>query len=250
MMSPQARIAAAALAQTHPPFKLFLQKIDMPTILVVPETASDDQLKSLLWYLRTKIRASAFKDLSFKPTATLYGIPGYLSGVVDIYRGQRCATEQYTPTGRPDPCGPSIHKSASYHWGDGNDPTADGASLLSPTGTVTPVFDSTDLWQTESEAQSDPDGSKARAATARIRYATAETSRQSKRGSDLKFFVATPTDQLNALSYQFADEAGQKRFLNEYVFLEQEHLCAAGFRTIKLAAAPKPGHIYPIPCTK
>jgi len=249
MMSSQTRAADAQLAATHPPFKLFLQKIDMPTVLVVAETTPDDQLKSLLWYLRTKIRANAFKDLGIKPTATLYGIPGYTSGMVDLYRGPKCASEKYTPEGHPDPCGPSIHKSASYHWGDGNDPHADRADLISATGTVTPVFDSADHWQTEAEAQSDPDGALARAATARIHYATAETAKQSKRGSDLKFFVPTSPDELNALSYQFADEPGQKRFLNEYVFLEQEHLCAAGFRTIKLAAAPKPGTSYPIHCS-
>ena len=248
MMSPQDRAAAATQAAAHPPYKLFLQKIDMPTVLVVAETTPDDQLKSLLWYLRTEIRAGAFKDLGIKPTETLYGVPTYTSGIVDIYRGSQCASEKYTPEGRPDPCGSSIHKSASYHWGDGNDPSADGAYLVSPTGAVTPIFESTDGWQTEAEAQSDPDGAKQRATTARIHYATTETGKQSKRGSDLKFYVAQPTDQLNALSYQFADPEGKKRFLNEYVFLEQEHLCAAGFHTIKLATAAKPGTTYPIPC--
>ena len=249
MMSPNTRAEKAQLASTHPAYKLFLQKIDMPTVLVVTETTTDDQLKSLLWHLRTKIRANAFKDLGIKPTTTLYGIPGYTSGIVDIYRGSKCASEKYTPEGRPDPCGSSIHASANYHWGDGNDPHADGAYLVSTNGTVTPIFDSTDNWQTESEAQSDPDGIQSRAATARIHYATTETAKQSKRGSDLKFFVAQPTGELNALSYQFADQDGQKRFLNEYVFLEQEHLCAAGFHTIKLATAPKPGTSYPIHCS-
>lgn len=248
MMPPSVRAEKAQLAAAHPPSKLFLQKIDMPTVVVVAETTPNEQMKALLWYLRTKIRTNAFKDLGLKPTDTFYGAPGYTSGIVDIYRGSKCASEKYTPQGHPDPCGPSIHKSASYHWGDGNDPHADGAYLVAETGAVTPVFESTDHWQTEAEAQSDPDGAHAQATTARIRYATAETAKQSKRGSDLKFYVAEPTDELNALSYQFADQPGQKRFLNEYVFLEQEHLCAAGFLTIKLAAAPKPGTSYPIHC--
>jgi hypothetical protein len=247
VMSSQTRNEKAAFAKSHPPYKLFRQKIDMPTILVVAENTTDDQLQSLLWYLRTEIRNAAFKSLTLQPTATLYGLPGYTSGIVDIYRGPKCAGEQYITSG-PDPCGSSIHKSASYHWGDGGDPRSDGASLISATGAVTPVFDSTDHWQTDSEAQSDPDGSRQAAIVARIHYATTETAKQSKRGSDIKFFVSTPPDELNALSYQFADEPGRKRFLNEYVFLEQEHLCDACFRTIKLAAAPKPGKSYPIAC--
>ncbi len=247
VMDATGRANAAQLAASHPPFKLFLQKIDMPTILVVPETTTDDQLKSLLWHLRTMARSGKFRDLGLQPTASLFDRPGYSSGVFNIYRGPRCAREMYIPSG-PDPCGSSIHRSASYHWGEGGNRNADGADTVTQSGATVLVFDSTDGWQTEDEAASDPDGSKARQSAARIRYSLTETAKQVKQRADIRFSVDEPTDQLDAISYQFATDQGQKTFLNELLTLNRDQLCTLGFTTVRLGVRGSPGKPYPIDC--
>src|ERR1700728_2248264 len=75
LMDATARAAASQSAAQHPDFKVFLQKIDMPTILVVPENTTDDQLKNLLWFLRIKVREGKFKELGLHPTTTLFDTP-------------------------------------------------------------------------------------------------------------------------------------------------------------------------------
>ncbi len=249
-MSPQARAEAARQAAAHPPYKLFLQKPDLPTILVVPETTTDDQLKSLLWHLRTEVRNAHFKQLGLHSTATLYDRPGYTSGILNIYRGPKCASEMYTPAGHPDPCGPSIHKAASYHWGDGGNPHADEADLTTATGATQTVFDSTDGWQTEDEARTDPTGAQASAFAKRIQYALAQTAQATKQHTDLRFLIETPQDQLTILSYQFTTEPTRHTFLTQFLTLEQDHLCPLGFQTIRLATRTTPGTPYPIPCAR
>ena len=247
-MSPAARAEAARLAAAHPTYKLFLQKVDLPTILVVPESTNDDKLKNLLWHLRTEVRNAHFKQLGLHPTATLYDRPGYTSGILNIYRGPKCASEMYTPAGHPDPCGPSIHKSASYHWGDGANPHADEADLTTPTGATRTIFDSTDGWQTEDEARTDPTGAHARTFAQRIQYATGQTAKQTKQRTDLRFLIDKPEDELTILSYQFAADPARQTFLTQFLTLEQDHLCPLGFKTIRLATRTTPGTSYPIPC--
>jgi hypothetical protein len=245
VMDETARANAAKLAAAHPPFKLFLQKIDMPTILVVPETTTDDQLKSLLWYLRTKVRSGQFKDLGLQPTASLFDRAGYSSGVLNIYRGPRCAREMYLTT---NPCGASIHRSASYHWGEGGNRQADGADYVTQSGTEVQLFDATDGWQTDAEAATDPDGTKARQSAARIKYSLTETARQVRQRTDIRFSVDVPTDELDVISYQFATDQGQKTFLNELLTLNRDQLCTLGFKTVSLGVRGAPGRPYPIDC--
>lgn len=237
-MSPQARAQATQQAAAHPPYKLFLQKIDLPTILVVPQSTTDDQLKNLLWYLRTEVRNAHFKQLHIAPTSSTFGAPNYLSGNLTIYRTSQCASEMHT-TALPGPCGDkSSHNSAAYHWGEDGNPAHDQADLFSADRKLTALFDSTDGFQTDTEAAADPTGTKARAIEARVRYAIAQTAKQSRQHSDIRFFpdilVGEFTTQLDAVSYQFATEEARQRFARDLTTLESDRLCALGFQAIAL----------------
>ena len=248
LMDATARAAATQSAAQHPDFKVFLQKIDMPAIVVVPENTTDDQLKNLLWFLRIKVREGKFKELGLHPTTTLFDMPGYSSGVINIYRGARCAKEMYTTDG-PDPCGASIHKSASYHWGDGGDPRADGGDIDASGVPDTLLFTADDGFQTDEEAAKDPTGSLHKAAVARIRFTTGENAKQTKQHTDIRFYIDQPDDQLNVVSYQLASEAGQQTFLKQLLILDQDRLCPLGFKSINLGVRGSPGKPYPLTCT-
>ena len=250
VMSPTARAEAAKLAATHPPFKLFAQKPDLPTILVVPEDTTDDQLRNLLWYLREEVQSARFKQLGLNPTASTYGGPSYLSGNLTIYRTPKCAQEMYlATTGKPGPCGDTTsHNAAAYHWGDDGNPAHDEADLFDVSRKSAIVFDSSDHFQTEAEAAADPTGTNAQATQARILYATTQTAKQSKQHTDIRFFLYQPPDQLNAVSYQFATEEVRQRFTREFFTLESDHLCPLGFRSLALGTKITDTRPTPIPC--
>jgi hypothetical protein len=248
-MDAATRASASKTAEQHPDFKVFLQKIEMPTILVVPENTTDDQLKSLLWFLRIQVREGNFKALGLHPTATIFDKPGYSSGILNIYRGSRCAGEMYVISG-PDPCGASIHKSASYHWGEGGDPRADGGDYIPQSGGADVLlFTADDGWQTDAEARTDPDGSKQKAAAARFKYPNAENAKMVKQGSDVRVYVDQLDTELGIVSYQLTTDAAQKTFLSQFLTLEQDHLCPLGFTSIKLGVRGAPGKSYPLDCS-
>ena len=245
VMDAASRAHDAQLAAQHPTFKVFLQSTEIPTILVVPENTTDDQLVDLLWYLRTEVQSGHFKQLGLKPTTTVYGVPGYSSGTLSIYRGEKCAREMYT---RTDPCGASIHKAATYHWGDGGDSTADGADIVTQSGTDKPVFTSEDGWQTEQQAQADPDGHLRQAAKSRVQYAIKQNADATKQRTQVRYAIAQPDTTLRVISYMLANDEGQKSFFEQFWTLEDDHLCALGFKALELGPEGKPGKMYPIQC--
>ena len=249
-MPTAARAEATKSAAAHPTFKLFAQKPDLPTILVVAEDTSDDQLRNLLWYLREEVQSAHFKQLNLNPTASTYGGPSYLSGNLTIYRTPKCAQEMYlATTGKPGPCGDTTsHNAAAYHWGDDGNPAHDEADLFDATRKVATVFEATDGFQTDAVATEDPTGTKAQATEARIHYATTQTAKQSKQHTDIRFFVYQPADQLNAVSYQFASGEARQRFTREFITLESDHLCALGFHNLALGTKITDTKPTPIPC--
>jgi hypothetical protein len=249
VMSAADRSAAAQKAAAHPAFKVYLQKIDIPTVIVVAENTTDDQLKNLLWYLRAEIRQDKFKELGMKPTRVLFDEPGYSSGTISIYRGTKCANEMYT-TGGPDPCGSSIHKSAAYHWGDGGNRHADGASIITQDGKEVMVFDAEDGWQTDEESQKDPAGSLKKEVNARIKFAQAQTAEQVKKQYDIRFYVDDPDDVLNITSRQFLVPATENSFLSQLQVLDHDDMCSLHFKSINLIARGSTSRLVPLDCSK
>ncbi len=247
LMDATARTSSIAKATQHPAFKVLLQKTDVPTILVVAEDTTDDQLTSLLWYLRIQTRDGKLKALGIHPTTVTFGTPSYSTGELNIYRGTRCASEMYTTSG-PDPCGPSIHKSAAYHWGEGGDPRADSASIKRQSGSDDILFTNADGFQTDAEARTDPTGTLHKAARARIQYATTQNAKATKQHTDFRFAVTEPDTQLRIVSYQLATDEGRTSFLKQFLTLEQDHLCPLAFTSLQLGALGAPATTYPIPC--
>jgi hypothetical protein len=94
-----------------PKFRVFKSKADSPTTYIVPESTTDDQLKTLLWFFREKVRQGRFKDIGItQPTAKQWGQYGYKSGMLLVYCGSRCANEEFVTQeeldkGRLGPCG-------------------------------------------------------------------------------------------------------------------------------------------------
>jgi len=151
-------ITAAEQPTTPPPkFKVYRSKLDEGTSIVVSSSTSDDQLKSLLWLFREKVRSHRFKDVGIlQPTSKQWGQEGYLSGMIVVYKGNKCASELFSDSGL-GPCGYGDHSAAEYQWGllvDGVFNTdADSGELTASDGTATTVFDYHDHWQVPADLQ-------------------------------------------------------------------------------------------------
>jgi hypothetical protein len=248
-MDATARATAAKAAAQHPAFKVFMQKIDKPVVIVVAEDTTDEQMKNLLWFFRTQIRQEKYKELGLQPTETVFDKPTYSAGRIDVYRGAKCAKEVYITSG-PDPCGSTVsHRSVNYHWGDSGDRHSDGGDIITQDGKDILVFNSNDGWQTEEEAQKDPDGKLKQATDARIRYAQTQNIDMVKRSYDTRFYVDEPSDVLNIVSRQFLVEASMNSFLTQLKILELDHMCALHFKAVNLIPRGLAGKSYPLDCS-
>ncbi len=112
-----------------PRYRLFKFETDNEATYVVPGNTNDEELKSLLWLFREKVRAGKFKDIGItKPTAKHWGGLDYKSGMLVIYRGEKCANEGWISLKAAEsgklPCGRGDHDDAYYQWGIPN-PTKD-----------------------------------------------------------------------------------------------------------------------------
>jgi hypothetical protein len=111
--------------------------------VVAPET-TDQQLKRLLWLFREKVRSGNFKDIGItQPTAKQWDVYGYKSGMLVVFRGDKCANEQYDPGA----CGYGEHDAAGYQWGINADPDKDSGDIRNKDGNSAVVFDYRDNWK-------------------------------------------------------------------------------------------------------
>ena len=148
-----ATTSAAEQPRIPPPkFKVYRSKLDEGTSIVVSPSTSDEQLKSLLWLFREKVRSHLFKDVGIlQPTSKQWGQKGYMSGMIVVYKGGKCASELFSDSPDLGPCGYGEHSAAEYQWGllvDGVfNAEADSAELTASDGTTVTVFDYHDHWQ-------------------------------------------------------------------------------------------------------
>ena len=122
-----------------PKFRIYKLKDDgvSPISVVVPVHTTDEQLKSLLWFFRDKVRSHEFKSI---------GVKEEKDGIFALYRGEKCTNEEFIDTNGP--CGYGEHEDASYQWGIDGDYDKDGGSIRI-NGDDTVVFDYKDGWQVE-----------------------------------------------------------------------------------------------------
>jgi hypothetical protein len=117
--APKADSTLNTVSAPPPSFRVYRSKIDEGTSVVVPTNTTDAQLRSLLWLLREKVRSHLFKEIGItQPTSKQWGKQGYLSGTISVYRGEKCAGEDFLDY--HGPCvgaGIDSHEVAAYQWG-------------------------------------------------------------------------------------------------------------------------------------
>jgi len=137
--------------------------LDEGTSLVVSPDTTDEQIESLLWFIREKVRSHRFRDLGItQPTTTDFKVRGYLSGGIFIYRGEKCANEGFSDYKGGQCYGKS--EAGDYQWGFFVDrvqnPDFDSAVLNLADGNGKAVFDYKDHWQLPAELQQQLDAEK------------------------------------------------------------------------------------------
>ena len=107
-----------------PAFKVFHHDESTFT-LVTKETATDEEIESLIWELRDAAHTRTFDKLEIsqklvdarKPIVWFH-----------IYRGAKCASEKYASG--PPPCGGSYHAAGDYTYGGYTNHERDEGALL------------------------------------------------------------------------------------------------------------------------
>ena len=151
-----------------PKFRIYRLKLNEGISVVVSPSTTDEQLKSLLWLFREKVRSHRFKDIGInQPTSTEWGKKGkkdYSSGTISVYRGDKCAGEDFLDVVGAGPCGQGGHEAAYYQWGfrvdDVFQADADHGEIASSGGDYTRVFNYKDHWQAPAELQTGLDAEK------------------------------------------------------------------------------------------
>jgi hypothetical protein len=111
-----------------PTYRIYKLKTDEPTSVVVPVNTTNEQLRSLLWFFREKVRSRQFKDIGLTQATTKQRRSAkYLSGMLCVYRGEKCANEIYIDTNGP--CEYGEHDDAYYQWGIEADPKKDSGGI-------------------------------------------------------------------------------------------------------------------------
>jgi len=219
-----------------PQFRIYKFKTDEGVSVVVPVSTTDEQLKSLLWFFRDKVRSQKYRDIGLvRGTAKQWGNVGYWSGVISVYRGERCANEPFVDT--VGPCGYGEHDDASYQWGIDRDQNKDAGSIVIK-GNDMVVFDYHDGWQVAPEVSANIEQQSKLEQTAREDFAKSLQQRLTAMGYDITVWAhGQGSEQGNALvldSEIFKDTATRVKFINTVLPSWKKDLCRVGFRTVKL----------------
>jgi hypothetical protein len=252
----------ANLPKIPPPkFSVFKFKTDMPTSYVVPMDTTDEQLRSLLWLFRGKVRAGQSRDIGITYSRSKQsGRFGNQSGMLLVYRGDECANEEYVSDaqlekGNLGPCGYGEHDDAYYQWGVDGDPNKDDAGIRTKNGDNLQVFDYKDNWHASSEAlqRVDPKVKEEwnQEYVPRQQFATAMTNTLNGQGMDINASAnAINPTQLDFRSQLFKNPAVRESFVNKSLPQIRRNLCNAGFRSIRILQEGDfdAGQNYPLKC--
>lgn len=251
-------------APTIPPpkFRVYRSKLGQGTSVIVSSATSDEQLRRLLWLFREKVRSHRFPDVGItRPTSKQWGREGYLSGIISVYRGEKCADESFSDY--RGPCTSTVeHQAAEYQWGllvDGVFNTdADVATIYAPDRTPTEVFSYKDHWQLPAGVQADLAAQKsaeqAKATVeqlARKDYAEELHQRLRASGFDITVWARDENSQELALDSDiFKSTATRIEFLKSVLPRWRRDVCAAGFRQVRLIQGGvfSTGDAYSIGC--
>jgi hypothetical protein len=133
-----------------PSFKVFHHDESTFT-LVTKDTATDEEIESLIWQLHDAARARTFDKLNIsqklvdarKPIVWFH-----------IYRGTKCAGEKYASG--PPPCGSSYHAAGDYTYGSYSNHERDEGVLLHDNGNEIQLWDPDAPYKTPAPSTSNP----------------------------------------------------------------------------------------------
>ena len=219
-----------------PKFGIYKFKPDGAVSVVVPVNTTDEQLKSLLWFFRDKVRSHQFKDIGLTHgTSKQWGNIGYLSGMISVYRGEKCANEPFADN--VGPCGYGEHDDAYYQWGIDGDQNKDGGSIVVK-GNDVQVFDYKDGWQVAPGVAASIDEETKSEQAARDEFAQRLQQRLTSTGYDIKVWAHGEGDteerKLVLNSDIFKDTPTRVQFINGVLPSWKKDLCKVGFRTVEL----------------
>jgi hypothetical protein len=137
-----------------PKFRVFRQEAGRPVSVVVAHTASDEDLRSLLWLFREKVRERRFSELGLKKEAGPAST-GFSAGMIDVFRDVKYANEPFT---RKE--GEATRADAIYGWGLDRVSDHDQAFVKGADGSSVKVFDYSDNWQLPVDEQQRVDAEK------------------------------------------------------------------------------------------
>ena len=260
---------ASGRPSTPPPsFRVFRSKLDEGTSVVVPTNTTDDQVKSLLWLFREKVRSHHYREIGLThPTSKQWEKEGYLSGTISVYRGEKCAGEDFSDYNGP--CvGPGVesHEAAAYQWGllvDGvfnSDADSGTIYLVNEFNDrkLTEIFNYKDHWQLPAPLQAEVDTEKNVAQEkgkldqfSRKLFAEQLQSRLRASGFDITVRASDEQSEELALDSDiFKDTATRVEFLGGVLPQWRRDLCSAGFRQLRLVRGGflSTGDAYSIGC--
>jgi hypothetical protein len=202
----------------------------------VPLNTTDEQLKSLLWQFREKVRAHQFKDLGLtQATAKQWGNKEYLSGMLIVYRGERCANEEYLDS--TGPCGYGEHDDAYYQWGIDADSSKDSGAIR-VNGDLSEVFNAQDGWQPPHAIRAQLEQESKANQERRNIFAQQLQQRFTSMGYDINVWVHEEGNdrgrELNLDSGMFKDTATRVQFIGSILPEWTKDLCKVGFREVRL----------------
>ena len=205
----------------HPKYHIYRQVPKSGLIsVVVARATTDEQLKSLLWFFREKVRAHELKELGM--TERLEN-----GGIIIVYRDEKCANEEFID--QLGPCGYGDHNDAHYQWGIHGDPSQDAAYLRNKNRQETAVFDSSDNWQL-------PPAEKSRLEAARkLREDFAVTLSLSFQQEGLDVTASVDRRTLDLDSKLFENGSARRAFIHGLLSNTKtvKQLCDRGFETIQ-----------------
>jgi hypothetical protein len=226
-----------------PKFQIYKSKTDEATSYVVPANATDEQLKSLLWFFREKVRSHHYKDIGMsQPTSTKRGKKGYLDGMLLVYRGGKCANESYIDT--LGPCGYGEHDAAGYQWGIDNNPDNDSGVIRVKDDLVT-VFSYGDGWQVPAEFQAE----LSKETMAESERKTADYEKRKLAAQQLQERVTAMGYEMSVWVHDESEDEGQNLVLDSDMFKDtdtrvqfingvlpkwKKDLCKLGFVQVRL----------------
>ena len=238
----QPRIVRPTVAP--PKFYVYKNKAGYPTSVVVPVKTSDEQLKSLLWQFREKVRSHKLKDI---------GLKNARNGLLTVYRGSKCANEQYVDSNWP--CGRGEHDDALYQWGIEGDYDKDEGSIRAKESD-TVVFDYNDGWQVAPEVKAQLADEERLARAQREIFAQELQQRLTSMGYEINVWshrdASERERELNVDSEMFKNTATRVQFINDVLPSWKKDLCRVGFQKVRLTQGGtfELGREYSLGCNK